>query len=73
MRKKHLRYHQRKRRTVYLWIRDLAIDLSEAAGEDVIGAVAWRIAAKKWLVQKKLITILSAGKSVIPFSIKSVT
>jgi len=42
------------------------MDLSEAAGKDTITPLAWRLAAKKWLVENKMITIVKAGK-VLPY------
>lgn len=61
-----VRYSKRQRKGVYLWIRDLAIDISLKAGKNAISSLAWRIAAKKWLVENKLITIINDGK-VLPY------
>ncbi len=63
--KKRIRYSKRRRRAVYDWIRDLAIDISQRAGLNEISLLAWRVAAKKWLEKNKLITILKPGK-VLP-------
>ena len=60
-----IRYSKRKRKAVYQWIRELAIELSQALGKDVISPAAWRVAAKRWLVKNKLITIVKPGK-VLP-------
>ena len=65
--KDRIRYSKRKRKAVYQWIKDLAMDLSEAAAKNTITPVAWRLAAKKWLVDNKMITIVKAGK-VLPYS-----
>jgi hypothetical protein len=64
--KNRIRYSKRKRNGVYRWIRDLAVDLSRAAGKDVITPTAWRVAAKKWLLENKLITIVDP-KKVLPY------
>ena len=63
--KNRIRYSKRERKAAYQWIRNLAVDLSCAAGKDVISPAAWRAAAKKWLVENKLITIVGPGK-VLP-------
>ncbi len=60
-----IRYSKQKRKTVYRWIRDLAVELSQALGKDVISPAAWRVAAKRWLVKNKLIKIVKPGK-VLP-------
>jgi len=60
-----IRYSKRKRQAVYCWIRDLAMDLSQATGTDVVSPTAWRVAAKQWLVKNRMITIVRAGK-VLP-------
>jgi hypothetical protein len=66
--KNRLRYSKRKRKAAYRWIRDLATDISLAAGKEAINSLAWRIAAKKWLVENKLLTILKPGKVLPHFS-----
>ena len=66
--KDRARYSKRERNAAYRWIRNLAIDLSVAAGKDAITSTAWRIAAKKWLVENKLLTILKPGKVSPHFS-----
>jgi transposase InsO family protein len=60
-----IRYSKRERKAAYGWIQSLAIDLSTAAGKDSIDPTAWRIAAKRWLVENELLTILEPGK-VLP-------
>jgi hypothetical protein len=64
--KNRIRYSRRRRKAVYRWIRDLAIDISLKADKNAINSLAWRIAAKKWLVKNKLITIIKDGK-VLPY------
>jgi hypothetical protein len=61
-----MRYSKRQRKGAYRWIRDLVIDISLKAGKNAIGSLAWRIAAKNWLVENKLITIVKDGK-VLPY------
>ena len=56
-----LRFTKRRRNDIYRWIRDLAMDISLAAGNQVITAWAWRAAAKKWLVKNGMVRILRAG------------
>jgi hypothetical protein len=60
-----IRFSRRKRKAVYDWIRDLAIYISEKAGNNMITPLAWRIAAKKWLEENKLMTIVKPEK-VLP-------
>ena len=60
-----LRYPKRQRRAVYDWILDLAERISHRAGEATITPVAWRVAAKRWLLENNLIVIRQAGK-VLP-------
>ena len=60
-----IRYNKRKRRSVFVWIRNLASDISQQAGYDRINNLAWRVAAKKWLEKNGLIEILKPGK-VLP-------
>ena len=57
-----IRYGKKKRRSVYDWIKGLAIDISQRAGHDEITCLAWRVAAKIWLEKNDLITILKPGK-----------
>ena len=60
-----IRFTKRKRKSVYEWIKDLAVDISERAGHDNITSLAWRVSAKKWLEKNDLIKILNPGK-VLP-------
>jgi hypothetical protein len=57
-----VRYGKRERRSIYDWIQDLALRISEGLGKTVIDATAWRIAAKVWMVKQNLATILRPGK-----------
>jgi hypothetical protein len=63
---RRLRYSKRQRKSVYRWIRDLAAEISIRAGKSAITSVAWRVAAKQWLVKNALIKIEMAGK-VLPY------
>jgi len=58
-----IRYNKRKRRSVFNWIRNLASDISQRAGYDVITILAWRVAAKTWLVKNGLVEILKPLKA----------
>jgi hypothetical protein len=69
---RQLRYPRRKRKSIYRWIRDLAFEISTLAGKSSITSVAWRVAAKQWMVKNDLIKIEKAGKSVTPFSLNFV-
>jgi hypothetical protein len=62
-----LRYTKRRRKEVYDWIRDLAVELSVRSGKKVIDLFAWRVAARKWMEKNDLITIRKSGK-VLPNS-----
>jgi hypothetical protein len=57
-----IRYPRRRRAAVYEYIHELAAELSTRAGKAVITPLAWRVAARNWLVQNGLIKIQKAGK-----------
>jgi hypothetical protein len=63
-----VRYHKRQRKSIYNYICDLAAEISVRAGKVKISAVAWRVAAKHWLVKNGLIKIHKAGKVLPDFS-----
>jgi hypothetical protein len=63
-----IRYPKRQRESIYNWIRDLAVEVSIRAGKKTISKVAWRLAAKQWLVKNGLIKIQMAGKVLPNFS-----
>jgi transposase len=63
-----IRYPKRQRKSIYDWIRDLAAEVSIRAGKKAISPVAWRLAAKHWLVENGLIKIQMAGKVLPNFS-----
>lgn len=65
-----MRYSKRQRKSIYNWIRDLAAEISIRAGKKTISPVAWRVAAKQWLVKNGLIRIQRAGKVLPDFSLK---
>ena len=52
-----LRYGIRKRKEVYDWIRDLAVDISLKSGQNKICPTAWRVSARKWMEKHRLINI----------------
>ena len=64
-----IRVTKRKRKSIYAWIKNLAVDISEKAGDDRISCRAWRVAAKKWLEKNDLIKILKPGKVSPHFSL----
>jgi hypothetical protein len=64
-----IRYGKKKRRSVYDWIKRLAIDISQRAGHDEITRLAWRVAAIAWLEKNDLITILKPGEVLPNFSL----
>jgi transposase-like protein len=66
-----IRYSRRKRAAVYLWVRELAAEVSVRAGESVITPASWRIAARQWLVTNKLIKIERSEKVSPHFGPKS--
>ena len=57
-----LRYGIRKRKEVYDWIRDLAVDISLKSGKNKICPTAWRVAARKWMEKNRLIIIRKPEK-----------
>jgi hypothetical protein len=63
-----IRYPKRLRKSIYNWIKDLAAEVSIQAGKKKISPVAWRLAAKQWLVKNGLIKIQMAGKVLPNFS-----
>ena len=63
-----MRYPKRRRKSIYNWIRDLAAEVSIRAGKKTISPLAWRVAAKQWLIKNGLITIQRAGKVLPNFS-----
>ena len=64
-----IRVTKRKRKSIYAWIKNLAVDISEKAGDDRISCLAWRVAAKKWLEKNDLIKILKPEKVLPNFSL----
>jgi hypothetical protein len=61
-------YTKGQRKSIYNWIRDLAAEISIRAGKKAISPLAWRIAAKQWLMKNGLIKIQRAGKVLPNFS-----
>jgi hypothetical protein len=66
-----IRHSRRKRAAVYLWVRELAAEVSVRVGESVITPTSWRIAARQWLVTNKLIKIERSEKASPHFGPKS--
>jgi len=56
-----IRYSKRQRRSIYVWIRDLASEIASRAGKSKITNVEWRVAAKQWLLKNDLIRIEKVG------------
>ena len=61
-----IRYSKRQRRSIFVWIRDLASEIASRAGKSKITNVEWRVAAKQWLLKNDLIKIEKAG-NVSPY------
>lgn len=59
-------FDRRKRREVFLWIKQAASDMLEKLGDDGLYMTAWRIAARTWLQKNRYITIVRNGK-VLPY------
>jgi hypothetical protein len=66
-----LRYGKRKRKEVYEWIKQLAVDICNRAGKDKITPTAWRVAAKKWMEKNRMIVIRKPGKVLPHFFLKN--
>jgi hypothetical protein len=58
-------FDRRKRREVFLWIKQAAFDMLGKLGDDGLYMTAWRIAARTWLQKNRYITIVRNGK-VLP-------
>lgn len=59
-------FDRRKRREVFLWIKQAAFDILEKLGDEGLYMTAWRIAARTWLQKNRYITIVRNGK-VLPY------
>jgi len=59
-------FDRRKRREVFLWIKQTAFDMLEKLGDDGLYMTAWRIAARTWLQKNGYITVVKNGK-VLPY------
>ena len=64
-----IRYPKSQRKSIYNRIRDLAAEISIRAGKNMISPLAWRVAAKQWLMKNGLINIQRAGKVLPDFSL----
>ena len=60
-----LRCTKRQRKEAYDWIFNLAVDISGHAGKNEIDPTAWRVSARKWMEQKRMIVIRKPEK-VLP-------
>lgn len=60
-----LRYDKRKRKEVYEWIKNLAIDICTRAGKDKITPTSWRVAARKWMEKNRMI-VIRKPENVLP-------
>ncbi len=65
-----LRYGKRKRKEVYDWIKNLAVDISVRSGKDKITPTAWRVSARKWMEKHRLIIIRKPEKVLPHFFLK---
>jgi len=54
-----------------LWIQEFAAEISTRASKQLITPLAWRVAAKQWLVKHRLIRIQKAGEVSPNFCQKS--
>jgi len=59
-------FDKRKRKEVFLWIKQATSDMLEKLGDDGMFMTAWRIAARTWLQKNHYITIVRNGK-VLPY------
>ena len=55
--KPKINFPKRKRKEVFEWISDLAIDIVEKSDEKKIRSTAWRVACRKWLEKNGLVSI----------------
>ena len=55
--KQRISFSKRKRKEVFEWISDLAIDIVAKSGEKKIRSTAWRVACRKWLEENGLVSI----------------
>ena len=64
-----IRCSKGQRKSIYNWIRDLAAETFLRSAKKTISTLAWRVAAKQWLVKNGLIRIERAGKVLPNFSL----
>lgn len=57
-----IRYSKRQRKRIFRSIRDLATEIAIRSGKPKITNVAWRVAARHWLLKNDLIKIVWPGK-----------
>ena len=63
--KPRINYSKRKRKEVFEWISELAVDIVAKSGEKKIKSTAWRVACRKWLEENGLLSI-SKTQVVLP-------
>lgn len=66
--KPKINYSKRKRKEVFEWISDLAIDIVAKSGEKKIKSAAWRVACRKWLEENGLVSIRKMQRVLPTFS-----
>ena len=66
-----LRANKRKRKEVFDWIQDLAVDISAKSGKDKISPTAWRVSARKWLEKNRMIVIRKPAEVLPLFFLKN--
>ena len=59
-------YSKRKRKEVFIWIYERALDIVEKAAQKITAESAWRIACRIWLVKNGLLSISKNGE-VLPY------
>jgi len=64
-------YSNRKRKEVFLWICERAVDIMQQAGKRIAQSSAWRIACKIWLVKNDLLSISKYNEVLPPFTRKT--
>jgi hypothetical protein len=63
---RRIKFDRRKRKEVFLWIKQLTLDLMDKLGDNKMYETSWRIAARTWLHKNHLITVSKASK-VLPY------
>jgi transposase InsO family protein len=66
--KPRIKFSKRKRKEVFEWISDLAIDIVAKSGQKKIRTSAWRVACRKWLEENGLVSIRKMQRVLPSFS-----